>query len=152
MLLVRHVHYLSTMASAFALVHPRLAGVRIARTSLGTVFRSSSRPSIGTQARLLSAPAGPGHWEARTTRVKAPIPRVPNKKPVFTAAFVTMVVLWYVFSAHLNNRERMNSSVMRLLKSRVKESTEVHSLVGDPVNLERGVFGDPWINGEVRRC
>lgn len=136
------------MASVFALMRPRLAGLRAAQPLRGAALRSCILP----QARRMSVPADPGHGEARATRVKAPIPRMPNKTPVFTAAFVSMVVLWYVFSTHLNNRERLNSSAMRMVKSRVRDSPQVHSLVGDPVVLERGMFGDPWVNGEVRRC
>ena len=67
----------STMASVFALMRPRLAGLRAAQPLRGAALRSCILP----QARRMSVPADPGHGEARATRVKAPIPRMPNKTP-----------------------------------------------------------------------
>ncbi|WFD33834.1 cytochrome oxidase assembly protein 1 [Malassezia cuniculi] len=134
------------MASMFASVWSRMARVGPAAMHQE---KQSSRILRMVNVRMMSTPAGPGHWEARTTRVKSPIPRVPNKMPVLTAAFISMTIFWYYFASHMNNRERLNSSVMRMVKTRVKESPQVHALVGEPVNLERGVIGDPWINGEV---
>jgi len=58
-------------------------------------------------------------------------------------------VFWYIFSSYLNNKERVSSSVLRMVSHRVRSSPEVHALIGEPVFLKRSAFGDPWIDGIV---
>lgn len=57
--------------------------------------------------------------------------------------------MWYVLSSYLNNKERLGSSVLRTVVHRVKDSPEVHALLGDSVQLKRSAFGDPWIDGII---
>ena len=58
-------------------------------------------------------------------------------------------MFWYIFSSYLNNKERVSSSVLRMVSHRVRSSPEVHALIGEPVFLKRSAFGDPWIDGIV---
>lgn len=135
------------MASLFSPVLGRVSGVRAAAV-VPRIVRGAS-PGAYPCASVREMSSSAARAEGRATRVRAPIPQVPNKKPMFIAAFLGMAAFWYVFSSHMNNRERLNSSVMRLVKSRVQEAPEVHALVGEPVVLERCITGDPWITGVV---
>lgn len=72
-----------------------------------------------------------------------------NHKPYYIAGGATIVVMWYVLSSYLNNKERLGSSVLRTVSHRVKDAPEVHALVGQPVQLKRSAFGDPWIEGII---
>lgn len=58
-------------------------------------------------------------------------------------------MFWYVFSSYLNNKERVGSSVLRMVTNSVKESEEVLALLGRPITLKRSQWGDPWIEGIV---
>lgn len=135
------------MASLLSPMLRRVSGVRAVAVVPRMVHGAS--PGVYQCASMRKMSCSAASSEARATRVRAPIPQVPNKKPMFIAAFLGMAAFWYVFSSHMNNRERLNSSVMRLVKSRVQEAPEVHALVGEPVVLERCITGDPWITGEV---
>ncbi|WFD05311.1 cytochrome oxidase assembly protein 1 [Malassezia vespertilionis] len=112
-------------------------------------------PTMGTARAPLRVPqraysAQPGRWDPHVTKVKFPIPQLPNYKPYFILAGLSMAAFWYIFSAYLNNKERVGSSVLRMVSHRVKDAPEVHALLGEPVNLKRASFGDPWIEGIVR--
>ncbi|WFD29182.1 cytochrome oxidase assembly protein 1 [Malassezia sp. CBS 17886] len=72
-----------------------------------------------------------------------------NRKPYYIAGGVSLVLFWYGFSTYLKNKERLGSSVLRMVTFHIKESPEVHELVGTPVILKRGITGDPWIEGIV---
>ena len=72
-----------------------------------------------------------------------------NNKPYYIAGGTTIVVMWYVLSSYLNNKERLGSSVLRTVSHRVKDAPEVHALLGQPVQLKRSAFGDPWIEGII---
>lgn len=72
-----------------------------------------------------------------------------NNKPYFILGGASLIVFWYVFSSYLNNKERLGSSVLRMVTHRVKDAEEVHALLGEPVRLKRSAFGDPWIEGIV---
>ena len=69
--------------------------------------------------------------------------------PYYVAAGAALFVFWYVFTSYLNNKERVGSSVLRMVSQRVRSAPEVEALLGDPVLLKRGMFGDPWIEGTV---
>ncbi|WFC98672.1 cytochrome oxidase assembly protein 1 [Malassezia yamatoensis] len=98
---------------------------------------------------MSSRPPQPGTWEPRVTRVKSDIPKLPNNRPYYIAAGASLIALWYVLTTYLNNKERLGSSVLRTVSQRVKEASEVHSLLGEPVQLKRSSFGDPWIEGII---
>ncbi|KAI3628142.1 COA1 [Malassezia furfur] len=105
------------------------------------------RPGSSAPVRFMSSrPPQPGRWDPHVTRVKSPIPKLP---PYYIAGGATIVVMWYVLSSYLNNKERLGSSVLRTVSHRVKDAPEVHALVGQPVQLKRSAFGDPWIEGII---
>lgn len=72
-----------------------------------------------------------------------------NNKPYVIVGGLSLVVFWYVFSSYLNNKERVGSSVLRMVTQTIKESQDVHALLGEPVHLKRSYVGDPWIEGIV---
>ena len=91
----------------------------------------------------------PGHWDPHVTRVKNPIPPLPNKKPMYILGGASLAVMWYVLSGYFNNKERLGSSVLRMVSQRVRTAPEVIEMLGDPVKIKRSMFGDPWIDGIV---
>lgn len=58
-------------------------------------------------------------------------------------------MFWYIFASYLNNKERLGSSVLRMVSHRVRGAAEVHDMLGEPVHLKRNAFGDPWIEGII---
>lgn len=72
-----------------------------------------------------------------------------NNKPYYIIGGASLVVFWYLFSSYLTNKERLGSSVLRMVSQRVRSEPDVHDLLGEPVFLKRNVFGDPWIEGII---
>lgn len=72
-----------------------------------------------------------------------------NNKPYYILGGASLIVMWYILSSYFNNKERVGSSVLRMVSHRVCSSPEVHNLIGEPVFLKRSAFGDPWIEGVV---
>lgn len=108
-----------------------------------------SAPKTVHMRGMSSRPVQPGHWDPHVTRVKHPIPPLPNRKPLYIAGGASLVALWYVLSAYFNNKERVGSSVLRMVSQRVRSAPEVYELLGEPVRIKRSMFGDPWIEGII---
>ncbi|EPQ32361.1 uncharacterized protein PFL1_00557 [Pseudozyma flocculosa PF-1] len=82
-------------------------------------------------------------------RVKAELPNVPNRKPVFILAALIALGSWSAFASFATNKERLSSSVFKSALVQLKDSAEVQRALGDPIMLVPSTFGDPWVSGSV---
>ena len=116
------------------------------RVRAGTLVR----PALARGARAGSTGGRrAGHWEQRETRVKEALPPLPNRRPYIIAGVLATVASWYAFSMFLNNKERLSSSVLRMVMNRIKDSPAGVEQLGRPVSLKGSILGDPWIEGMV---
>lgn len=99
--------------------------------------------------RMLSQQTQPGRWDVHVTQVKRPLPQLPNKKPMYLLGGAALLFTWFLVAKYFNNKERVGTSVLRMVSHRVRTDPDVGNLLGTPVRLKRSMIGDPWINGMI---
>ncbi|KAI0284579.1 cytochrome oxidase complex assembly protein 1-domain-containing protein [Russula aff. rugulosa BPL654] len=72
--------------------------------------------------------------------------------PGILAICVGGVGVWAAFLAYAANQERLSSSAMRRVLSELRESEDVHTVLGDAVRPEPTWYlnGSPWVSGSVK--